>query len=76
MWQVTRDMWHMTCDMLHMTCDTWQIVWYEYSLQISALYLFRFRIDSVSKIFEMKDDSMNEWATEVIVEHPWLHRVC
>ena len=65
--------------MWHGTHDIWHIVFDEHALKISALYLFRFGIDSIWKIFELKDrwvsHSINKW-TGVIVEQPLLHRVC
>ena len=67
MWHVTCDRWHVTSDRWQVTGDTWHvthdtkhIVWDENSLKISALQLFRFGIDSVWKIFELKDHSMNQ----------------
>ena len=65
MWNMKRDMWHVTHDTWHKT----------HALKIAALELFRFGIDSVWNIFEVKDCLINQW-TEVIVEQPRLHWVC
>ena len=70
-WHVTHDMWHITCDTWHVTHDIWHIVCDEHSLKMSAAYLVRFGIDSVWKIFELKDhwinQLMNQWVMEAIV---------
>ena len=72
-------MWHVTDDTWHVTHDSWHIVLDEYSLKISAPYLFRSGIDSVWKIFPQTMtylNYLNKLITEVIVEQPRLHRVC
>ena len=73
---VTGDRWHVTGDTWHVTHNTWLIVWNEHSLKISALLLFRFGIDSVLKIFGIKDHLNNEWITILFIEQPRLHPVC
>ena len=42
-----------------MTYDTWHIVWDEHYLKILAPQLFQFGIDSVWKIFDLKDYSVS-----------------
>ena len=69
--QETCDMWQVTHDTWHITQNTWHIVWDEHSFKISARWLFRFMINSVWKIFELKDhwinQLMNQWVMEAIV---------
>ena len=57
--QVTHDRLHVTRNTWHMTCETWHLVYDKHALKISDLYLFQFGIDSVLKIFELKDRSIN-----------------
>ena len=59
-WQVTYDTWKVTNDTWHMTRDTWHIVWDKHSLIFFAPKPFGFGIESVWKIFWLKDDSINE----------------
>ena len=54
----------------------WHVVEGEHSLKLSDPELLGFGSEGVLKIFEHKDDRLNELITKVFVEQLRLHRVC
>ena len=71
MWHVTPDIWHLTRDMWHVTLGGGWI----FSQNVSSLALIVWEWRCPEDL-EEKDQSLNHLITKVLVEQPWLHRVC
>ena len=81
-WHMTCDRWQVTCDRSHMThkCDTWQMthsVGWTFSQNCSSLALLVWDWQCLEDIWNKGwlNESINQWASEVILEQPWIHRV-
>ena len=81
-WHMTYDRWQVTCDRSHMTrkCETWQMthsVGWTFSQNCSSLALPVWDWQCLEDIWNKGwlNESINQWASEVILEQPWLHRI-
>ena len=87
-WQVTRDMWQVTRDTWRMTPHVEWTLSQNFSsiaLTVWDLWCFEYLEEKAHRVNEsMNDEAVCRKApatpgllmTEVIVEQPWLHRVC
>ena len=68
-------MWHVTRDTWQVTRDTGRVWGGEHPFKVSAPLLTVCDL-WYYKDLEEKDESLNQWMTRLLIEQPWLHRVC